>query len=80
MTIHVPQAIHPTFKDASFDLTLDRLLERKRGLSHAMLRPPVEVSDVEALFGGMMQPGAGPANMVESTNTASGLTSADERF
>ena len=56
VTIHVPQAIHPTFKDASFDLTLDRLLERKRGLSHAMLRPPVEDGDIEALFGGMMRP------------------------
>lgn len=56
VTIHVPQAIHPAFKEASFDLTLDRLLERKRSLSHAMLRPPVEDGDVEALFGGMMQP------------------------
>ena len=52
----MPQAIHPAFKEASFDLTLDRLLERKRSLSHAMLRPPVEDGDVEALFGGMMQP------------------------
>ena len=56
VTIHVPQAIHPAFGEASFDLTLDRLLERKRSLSHAMLRPPVEDGDVEALFGGMMQP------------------------
>ncbi|MCD1645307.1 DEAD/DEAH box helicase [Aurantimonas coralicida] len=56
VTIHVPQAIHPTFGEASFDLTLDRLLERKRSLSHAMLRPPIEDGDVEALFGGMLRP------------------------
>ncbi|RFC62257.1 hypothetical protein DYI37_17285 [Fulvimarina endophytica] len=56
VTIYIPQAIHPAFKDASFDLTLDKLLERKRSLSHAMLRSPVEDGDVAALFGGVIRP------------------------
>jgi hypothetical protein len=50
VTIHVPLAIHPAFGEASFDLTLHRLLERKRALSRHMLMPPVEEGDVEALF------------------------------
>lgn len=51
VTIHVPLAIHPVFHEASFDVTLDRLLKRKRALSQHMLMPPVENADVELLFG-----------------------------
>jgi hypothetical protein len=49
--IHVPLAVHPVFGEASFDVTLDRLLERKRALSRDMLMPPVDDGDVELLFG-----------------------------
>lgn len=52
VTIHVPIAIHPAFGEASFDVSLDRLLERKRALSRHMLLPAIEDADVELLFGG----------------------------
>ncbi|OCW57068.1 DEAD/DEAH box helicase [Hoeflea olei] len=51
VTVHVPIAVHPALGEASFDVTLDRLLENKRSLSRHMLRPPVEDSDLEILFG-----------------------------
>ena len=50
VTIHVPIAIHPAFGNASFDMKLDALLDRKRLLSREMLMPPVEDGDVAALF------------------------------
>lgn len=49
--IHVPMAIHPSIGEASFDITLDRLLARKRSLSRNMLAPPVSDGDLGALFG-----------------------------
>ncbi|MCQ0987165.1 DEAD/DEAH box helicase [Jiella marina] len=51
VTIHVPIATHPGFGDATFDVTLDALLEKKRSLSRHMLMPPVEDGDLDALFG-----------------------------
>ena len=51
VTIHLPIAIHPTLGEASFDVTLDRLLTRKRSLSRNMLAPPVSDGDIGALFG-----------------------------
>ncbi|WP_165690858.1 DEAD/DEAH box helicase [Consotaella salsifontis] len=51
VTIHVPIAVHPTFREATFDVTLDKLLEKKRRLSQHMLMPPVEDGDIDALFG-----------------------------
>lgn len=50
VTIHVPIAIHPEFGDASFDVTLDRLLARKRRLSRDMLAPPVVEGDLREMF------------------------------
>jgi len=50
VTIHIPQAIHPTYGDTSFDIKLDLLLAAKRALSRDMLAPPVGASDVETLF------------------------------
>ncbi|MGP9819348.1 DEAD/DEAH box helicase [Salinarimonas sp. NSM] len=52
VTVHLPLAIHPALGEASFDVTLDRLLARKRALSRGMLAPPVAEGDVDALFGG----------------------------
>jgi SNF2 family DNA or RNA helicase len=51
VTIHIPIAVHPAFGNGSFDQTLDALLERKRALSKHMLAPPLQESDVGALFG-----------------------------
>lgn len=50
VTIHVPMAMHPDFGDASFDITLDGLLARKRTLSRDMLAPPLAEADVATLF------------------------------
>jgi hypothetical protein len=51
VTIHLPIAIHPALGEASFDVTLDRMLTRKRSLSRNMLAPPVSDGDIGALFG-----------------------------
>jgi superfamily II DNA or RNA helicase len=51
VTVHIPLAVHPEFGDASFDVKLDQLLERKRSLSRDMLMPPVSNNDAETLFG-----------------------------
>ena len=51
VTVHVPMAVHPTYGDASFDVMLDKLIQRKRELSRNMLAPPVNISDVSELFG-----------------------------
>lgn len=50
VTVHIPLAVHPVLGEASFDVKLDALLERKRLLSREMLMPPVSDGDVEALF------------------------------
>jgi superfamily II DNA or RNA helicase len=50
VTIHIPQAVHPAYADASFDLKLDQLLAAKRALSKDMLVPPVSEGDAESLF------------------------------
>jgi superfamily II DNA or RNA helicase len=50
VTVHVPIAVHSDFGDASFDVQLDALLDRKRRLSRDMFLPPVEERDVESLF------------------------------
>ena len=50
VTIHLPMAIHPTYKEASFDQRLHDLLERKRSLSRDMLAPPTSERDVDGLF------------------------------
>ncbi|MFD2185098.1 hypothetical protein, partial [Rhodoplanes azumiensis] len=51
VTIHVLLATHPEFRDASFDVTLEKLLRHKRELSRHMLAPPVQESDIDMLFG-----------------------------
>ncbi len=51
VTIHIPLAVHPAYKDGSFDVRLHELLERKRTLSQNMLAPPVREADAQALFG-----------------------------
>ena len=61
-TVHVYylQAIHPEYGPASFDVTLDALLARKRSLSRNMLLPPVSRGDVEELYKGTI----GEANQI----------------
>lgn len=50
-----PIAKHPDYGEASFDITLNGLLERKHALSRDMLIPPVGAADVGALFSAAIQ-------------------------
>lgn len=43
--IYYPMALHPELDENSFDLTLHRLLERKRDLSRQVLTPPQVTQD-----------------------------------
>lgn len=50
VTVHVPMAVHPGFREHSFDLLLQSLMQRKRRLASAALWPMGDDdSDVEAL-------------------------------
>jgi len=49
--VYYPLAIHPEYKEHSFDVRLNTLLESKRQLSREMLLPPVaKDEDMQALF------------------------------
>ncbi len=43
--IHYPLAVHPTYQQASFDIKLNELLERKRALSRNLLLPAALTKD-----------------------------------
>ena len=45
VSVYYPMAIHPEYGEASFDLRLDALLERKRTLSADLLMPPAVTRD-----------------------------------
>lgn len=48
--VYYPIARHPGFGDASFDVSLDRLLDRKRKLSRDLLVPAESEDDYRELF------------------------------
>jgi hypothetical protein len=49
--VYTPLAVHPEYGEASFDLRLHELLERKRSLSRDLLAPPDATnSDLEGLY------------------------------
>jgi SNF2 family DNA or RNA helicase len=48
--IHIPMAEHPLLGERTFDLTLDRLLTRKRALSRTLLAPPITDSDLGDVY------------------------------
>ena len=50
VTIHVPMATHPVYKDDSFDVKLNRLLDRKRQMSKNLLMPPISDADLGDIF------------------------------
>lgn len=50
VTIHIPMAVHPKFGEKTFDVTLDKMLERKRGMSRTLLAPPVSDADIADVF------------------------------
>ncbi|MBR0777298.1 DEAD/DEAH box helicase [Bradyrhizobium diazoefficiens] len=50
VSIHVPLARHPKWGDKSFDMSLDRLLAKKREMSKGLLAPPVSDADLDEVF------------------------------
>ena len=50
VSIHVPLARHPKWGEKSFDISLDRLLLRKREMSKGLLTPPVSDADLDQVF------------------------------
>ncbi|QMU57716.1 MAG: hypothetical protein GKR98_05580 [Boseongicola sp.] len=54
VTVHIPLAIHPMYKEKSFDQKLDELLQKKRALSHNLLAPPESKSDVSDIYSGVI--------------------------
>jgi len=50
VTVYYPIARHPVLENASFDVTLDALLERKRALSRDLLVPAESESDFQEIF------------------------------
>ncbi len=54
VTIHLPLAIHPVYKEKSFDCVLNDLIRRKRFLARVALWPPIDRnSDNSMLFSGV---------------------------
>jgi hypothetical protein len=45
VNVYIPMAIHPKYKDASFDANLNRLLSKKRSLSYNALMPGTITKD-----------------------------------
>ena len=50
VTIHLPMAVFADQPEASFDRTLDALLQQKRALSREMLAAPVSANDTRDIF------------------------------
>jgi SNF2 family DNA or RNA helicase len=50
VNVYYPMAIHPQYKESSFDELLNTLLLRKRGLSAQMLMPPVDLKADQSWF------------------------------
>lgn len=50
VTIHLPMAVFADHPEASFDRTLDALLQQKRALSREMLAAPVSANDTRDIF------------------------------
>ena len=48
VTIHLPIAVHPEFKQRSFDCILNNIMHRKRELFRGVLMPPVKSNEEES--------------------------------
>ena len=54
VTVHVPLAIHPAYRERSFDCVLNDLMRRKTSLARAALWPPTENDfDIGMLMAGL---------------------------
>jgi superfamily II DNA or RNA helicase len=56
VSVHVPLARHPKWGDKSFDMSLDRLLAKKREMSKGLLAPPVSEADLDEVFDDLSKP------------------------
>ena len=56
VTVHIPMAVHPdaTIGPSSFDVRLNRLMERKRELSRGLLIPPESDSDIDEMLSAVL--------------------------
>lgn len=59
VTVHVPMAIHPGYREDSFDCLLQNLMERKRRLARSALWPMGDTSDDAAMLRDLLRNGAG---------------------
>lgn len=62
VNVYYPMAIHPRYKNSSFDHNLHELLDRKRTLSNSVLAPPdVSATELASLFDKSCSADAEPA-------------------
>ena len=56
VTVHIPMAVHPdeAIGPSSFDVRLNRLMERKRELSRGLLVPPESDSDIDVMLSAVL--------------------------
>lgn len=63
VTVHLPLAIHPAYREQSFDCVLNNLMRRKSSLARAALWPPID-SDYD---NGMLVTGVSNAEPLDPT-------------
>lgn len=64
VTIHMPLAVHPTYREKSFDCVLNNLMNRKKSLARTVLCPPVNThSDLASIVNGLRD--AEPVDVTE---------------
>lgn len=56
VTVHIPMAVHPddAIGQSSFDVRLNRLMERKRELSRGLLVPPESDADIDEMLSAVL--------------------------
>ena len=72
--IHVPMAVHPAYREHSFDCLLHSLMSRKRKLADSALWPMGDTeSDVEGLQEGMVRDPSGEGSFLGDDPVASAM-------
>jgi hypothetical protein len=62
VTVHIPMAVHPDamIGPSSFDVRLNRLMERKRELSRGLLVPPESGADIDEMLSAVLDGATDP--------------------
>ncbi|MBN9274891.1 MAG: SWF/SNF helicase family protein, partial [Mesorhizobium sp.] len=60
ITVHVPMAVHPEYREHSFDLLLQSLMQKKRRLASSALWPMGDSADDAAHLQHMLREEGGP--------------------